>query len=101
MASRLDLQTQLEEILGSRNVYYQPPESIKLQYPCIIYNLERIEERHANNNSYILSKLYNVILIDRDPDSIFMEPILHMPSCKLDRTYKADNLYHFSYTIYI
>ena len=32
MASRLELQSKFEELLGSRNVYYQPPESIKMSY---------------------------------------------------------------------
>lgn len=100
MASRLDLQTHLEEILGTRNVYYQPPESIKLKYPCIIYNLNTIDERHANNNSYIQTRQYSLILIDHDPDSEYIEPILHMPRCKFDRTYRSDNLNHFAFTVY-
>lgn len=100
MASRLDLQNQLEKILGSRNVYYQPPESIKLNYPAIIYSLDRIATKPADNTNYIATKRYNLILIDKNPDSDFIEPILHMPGCRFDRTYKADNLYHYSFTIY-
>ena len=26
----------LIELLGSNNVYFQPPESIKIDYPCIV-----------------------------------------------------------------
>ena len=37
MANRLDLQALLEDLLGSRNVYYQPPESVKMNYPAIVY----------------------------------------------------------------
>lgn len=37
MASRLDLQTFLEELLESKNVYFQPPESVKMKYPAIVY----------------------------------------------------------------
>ena len=37
MDRRLELQSELEKILGSRNVYYQPLPSLKLQYPCIVY----------------------------------------------------------------
>jgi len=33
MGTRLELQNLLENILGSRNVYFQPPENLKLNYP--------------------------------------------------------------------
>lgn len=100
MASRLDLQTQLEGILGSRNVYYQPPESIKLSYPCIIYSLEDIYERHANNEDYLVNKSYQIKLIDYDPDSDYVDPILHLPKCSFDRSYPSDGLNHFIFTIF-
>ena len=39
---RLKLQKLLEDILEAngkaKNVYYQPPEGIKISYPCIVYN---------------------------------------------------------------
>ena len=47
MANRLDLQALLEDLLGSRNVYYQPPESVKMNYPAIVYALEDIENTFA------------------------------------------------------
>ena len=58
MASRVDLQAKLEEILGSRNVYYKAPENIKMSYPAIIYSLNNIEDRNANNSSYIRNRSY-------------------------------------------
>lgn len=100
MASRLDLQTQLEELLGSRNVYYQPPESIKLNYPCIIYELNRIRNLSANNNKYKINRSYRLTLIDRDPDSDLVEPILELPMCSFDRSFSSDGLTHFVFEIY-
>lgn len=100
MASRIELQTRLEEILASRNVYYQPPESIKLKYPCIVYELSDIDTLKANNNAYLENRSYQLMLIDRDPDSDFVEPILHMPTCRFDRSYAANGLNHFVFTIY-
>ena len=38
MDRRLQLHEELCSVLGSRNVYFQPPETIKLTYPCIIYS---------------------------------------------------------------
>ena len=49
MAGRLELQSKLEELLGTRNVYYQPPESIKIGYPAIVYFKNNIVNRYAND----------------------------------------------------
>lgn len=69
MASRLDLQTFLEELLKSKNVYFQPPESVKMKYPAIVYALDDIENVHADNGVYSSHRHYSVTVIDSDPDS--------------------------------
>lgn len=100
MASRLDLQTQLEGLLGTRNVYYQPPESIKLKYPCIVYNLSDIYTRCADNKKYFKKREYQLILIDANPDSAYVDSILNLPNCRFVRSYASDGLNHFVYTLY-
>lgn len=100
MASRLDLHTQLEEILSSTNVYYQPPESIKLDYPCIIYSLADINQIHADNINYLKTRRYELMLIDRDPDSCFVDKIIHMPKCRFDRSYETSGLNHFVFSLH-
>lgn len=101
MASRLELQSRLEELLGSRNVYYQPPENIKLQYPCVIYSLDKIKHVRADSIAYLKHTRYSVTVIDKNPDSaipnIIDDGFLYS---EFDRVYKADNLNHFVYTIY-
>lgn len=76
MASRLDLQTKLESILGNRNVYFQPPENLSLQFPCFVYNLSKIQLKKANNAPYIKSKSYLLTYIHDDPDDTLIENIL-------------------------
>ena len=100
MASRLNLQTKLEEILGSRNVYYQPPASVKMKYPAIVYRRKDIDTRFANNVVYMQSSSYEVVLIDKNPDSDFVDKILRLPYCSYDRHYTSDNLNHDVFTIY-
>lgn len=100
MASRLNLQTKFEEILGSRNVYYQPPASVKMKYPAIVYRRKNIETRFANNVVYMQSSSYEVVLIDKNPDSEFVDKILRLPYCSYDRHYTSDNLNHDVFTIY-
>ena len=40
MATRQELQTKLEDILGGRHVYFQPPESTKMEYPAIVFSMK-------------------------------------------------------------
>lgn len=100
MSSRLDLQAELEKILGSRNVYFQPPSSVQMQYPAIVYSRKDIEKRSANDGSYRKLPSYEVILVDKNPDSRFVEMILDLPYCSFDRHYESDNLNHDVFTLY-
>ena len=69
MASRPDLQTFLEELLKSKNVYFQPPESVKMKYPAIVYALDDIENVHADNGVYSSHRHYSVTVIDSSSDA--------------------------------
>ena len=101
MASRLNLHEELCELLGSRNVYFQPPASVRMQYPCIKYSLSGINSKRANNQIYNSVNKYEIVVIDRDPDSNIHNDILHhFPKCEFDRPYTADNLYHKILTLY-
>ena len=97
---RLLLQQKLEEILGSKNVYFQPPPSLVMQYPAIRYKLSRIDPIHADNVKYKTNKRYNIILIDINPDSEFVDKLYALPFCTFDRFYTANNLNHFSFNLY-
>ena len=100
MANRLDLQSLLEELLGSRNVYYTPPESIKMQYPAIRYSKKKIESVHADDSKYLMRDCYELIVISRTPDHPVIKRLLALPYCGYDRPYVADNLYPDVLTIY-
>ena len=100
MASRLELQTLLEELLGSRNVYYQPPESIKMSYAAIKYSRSDVDVRHADDTAYSKMTKYEVIVIAKSPDDPVIEKILDLPYCSYDRHYVSDNLYHEVFTLY-
>lgn len=100
MDNRLNLQNLFEELLGSNNVYFQPPESIKLSYPAIVYSLNNIENRHANDSVYNMRDRYSVTYVTKNPDDQAIRLIASIPLCGFDRHYKADNLNHYVYTIY-
>ena len=100
MADRLDLQSLLEELMESRNVYYKPPESTKMQYPAIRYSKKNIQSVYANGSKYLLRDCYELIVISRTPDHPVIKKLLALPYCSYDRPYVADNLYHDVLTIY-
>lgn len=100
MADRLELHKKLVSILGSNNVYYQPPENIKIQYPCIVYELSDYDFRFADNRKYQGHKQYTITLMTKEPDSIFMDEILNLSYSSFDRYFVSDNLHHYIITIY-
>lgn len=99
MASRLDLHGELLKILP--NVYYQPPESFKISYPCIIYNRSHIKHEFADNKIYNSGTSYTLTLIDKDPDSVYIDKILGAFSMiSFDRHFTADHLNHDTFTLF-
>ena len=100
MADRLELHSVLQELLGSSNVYYQPPESIKMQYDAIRYSKKNIASKYANDRKYSMTDCYEVIVISRLPDIPVIKKLLSLPYCSYDRHYIADNLHHDVLTIY-
>jgi hypothetical protein len=100
MAPRLELHAILVNILGSNNVYFQPPASIQLQYPCIVYKRDNGVTLHADDKPYMLSTRYQITVIDRNPDSEIPAAIGALPMCIFDRFYTADNLNHDVYKLY-
>lgn len=100
MASRLDLQSKFEELLGSRNVYYDPPTNVKINYDAIRYSKKRPDVKHANDKRYKNMNCYEVIVIAKRPDHPVIEQLMDLPYCSYDRHYTADNLHHDVLTIY-
>ena len=100
MDRRLELQTKLEELLGNKNVYYQAPESLKMEYPAIRYSRDDIESKKADNINYTKNNRYELIVIDRRPDNKVIEKILDLPYSTFDRHYVSDNLHHDVLSIY-
>ena len=100
MAQRLDLHAVLEAIPGPVEVYYQPPPTIQLEYPCIVYKKDFAQSDFAGNKPYQHHKRYEVTVIDRNPDSGIPDLIAELPMCSFDRHYTADNLHHDVYNIF-
>ena len=100
MGKRLELQSTLEKLLGMNHVYYQPPESLRIEYPAIVYSKSKIETEKANNSTYLKRTRYDVIVIDKRPDNPVINKLMELPYCSYDRQYKSDGVNHDSLTLY-
>lgn len=101
MASRDDFHDLLIVLLGSTNVYYSPPPTIQMQYPCIVYQRSRISAKFADNQPYSQKTRYKVTVIDKNPDSVIPGRISLLPMCTHDTNFVASNLNHDVFSIYI
>jgi hypothetical protein len=101
MASRLELHEELCEALGSRNVYFMTPESVKMQYDAIRYSLGGKDFKRADDRIYLNTNQYESVVITRDPDTTIPDKLLaHFEMSSFGRPYTADNLNHYPFTIY-
>ena len=96
--SRLDLSAKLHEICD--HVYFQPPETVRLTYPCIIYERRTGDTVYADDLPYRFTYCYTITYIDPDPDSEVPLQIAALPMCKMDRCFTSDNLNHTVFVLY-
>jgi len=102
MDHRQKISAKLHALLGSDEVYFQPAEDAKFKYPCITYDFEGFYTLPANNIKYMARPRYTVTHIYRNPDEHLRGEFLSsFLLVQYDRLYKADNLYHDVYTVYI
>ena len=100
MAQRFEFHNKLVEALGSRNVYFQPPESVQLTYPCIVYERSRADSKFGDNANWMYTPRYSVTLISRNPDEPVLDALAAMPMSTFERHFVAHNLHHDVFNIY-
>jgi hypothetical protein len=100
MDRRVELHALLTDLLGSSHVYFQPPETVRLVYPCIIYTFDQYDIKRADNTGYLGKKRYSVTIISKDPDYPLPDRFALLPLCSFNRFYTADNLNHWVYELY-
>lgn len=98
---RAELQDKLTEILGSGNVYFEPPESVKLSYPCIVYERSTGDTDFANNMPYRFTVRYSLTVISRGVESPVLSRLaMSLPSIVFDRHFVTDGLHHDVFSVY-
>lgn len=100
MAPRVELQLLLDAIPTVTKAYFVPPTNLEMTYPAIVYGLDDIVTLFADDVPYKQSKRYQVTLITRDPDSPAVDALASLPMCSFNRSYVAENLHHFVFTLF-
>ena len=97
MAARAELSELLHGL--AENVYFQPPATVQMKYPCIVYHRKPPSIEHADNRPYRKDSLWQITVIDRSPDSPIAEAIEGLPGIRPDANFTQDNLHHYVYTL--
>ena len=98
---RAELGDKLKQILGSNDVYSEPPESVKLNYPCIVYERSDGDTDFANNLPYRFQMRYRVTAISRKADNPVVGKLaMSLPSIQYDRHFVSDSLHHDVFYVY-
>lgn len=97
---RIKLNTIFKDLLGSNNVYFQPPPNVDLEYPCIIYERDNASAKKADNITYNYMQRYKVTYIDEDPDSDMIEKLDNLPFSSFNRHFSTSGLNHDVFQIY-
>lgn len=94
--TRVDLHEYLKTI--SQNVYYQPPSTLVMKYPAIVYTKDKYIKLKAKHGVFTS---YKVTVIERNPDSNVPTKLLSNEKVHHLNSYVYDGLYHDVFTIYI
>lgn len=94
-----DLQRMLEgfqEAVGETpHVYYQPPENVKLVYPCFVYSSDGITVIHSNGKPYLHYDEYVITYITKQASPLMVKSMINLPRISYDRHFTSENLHHY------
>ena len=100
MGTRAQLDAELRGLIGN-NVYFQPPESFKMEYDCIVYELATGSTLYSDNYPYRFTRQYEVTAISRHPDTPIVEKMMgHFTMIEYNRRFTLDNLIHDVFKLY-
>ena len=101
MGTTLELQNELKELLGSDNVYFQPPSNYQMSYPCFVFERGSGSQTNADNYTYRFTKRYTITHIGYDPDDDIIDKVVHhFQMIRYDNHFVNDNLQHDVFSLY-
>lgn len=99
MGDRLELHNELLNFCP--NVYFQPPSSKTMEYPCIVYNKTGKSRQFGNDHIYLTKQEYQITVMDRDPDTKIPDNVeSHFQYCVITQYYTVNNLNHTNLNLF-
>lgn len=100
LSQRLLFHDALTDVLGSDNVYFQPPADRTMQYPCIVYERDNQSVKRSDNVAYNIRQRYQVTYIDHNPDGDPIDTLSEFPLSAFSRHFVTSGLNHDVFSIY-
>lgn len=100
---RRALHTILTELLGSTNVYFQPPSNVLMKYPCFLYNQSPLYNLRADDKNYLYMGHYSLTYIDSNVEramAMKMKILDSFEHISFERNFTSENLNHDVYNLY-
>lgn len=100
MKTRAEMQTLLEDVLDSPNVYFQAPPNTGMKYPCIVYRFVTFNIDRADNQPYLVTGRWEIHHMYKSIKNDLKEKfVFSVPFCSFDRRLVTDGVYNDYYTI--
>jgi hypothetical protein len=101
----MDRQPQLHDILveligEDGHVYFQPPASLAMEYPCIRYERSTARSSFAGNKPYRYTEKYTLTVIAQDPNSDIRLKVAALEMCIHNRWFAVAQLNHDVFELY-
>lgn len=101
---RITFDKKLRQILQDNgldvNIYFEPPRSISVKTPNILYKLDRSKPIYGDNKAYVDIAEYTVIFRTKEPCCIIHNDLLKLGQSSFVSKYTKDGLNHYQYKIY-
>lgn len=97
---RLEFHAKLVELLGTNQVYFQPPPDRQMERPCIVYERDNQSVKRGDNVAYNIRQRYQVTYIDSNPDGDPIDALAEFPLSAFSRHFVTSNLNHDVFSIY-
>lgn len=99
--TRDDVQSLLEEVLGSNHVYFQAPPNTGMTYPCIVYQYIRTMAKNADNTPYIVTGYWEIHHMYKSIKNDLKEKMIYAcPYMAHNNRIVKDGVYNDYYTLY-
>ena len=104
MDRRYDLHDELVSLgdkFGVRKVLFQPPPTVQMEYPAIVYTRKSTYTTNADNRTYKSDRFYQIQVIDPNPDTPLIDAILNnFQMIKHVNNFKNNNLNYDMFDLY-